>query len=72
MTDRIKRYATVKNVVAASALCMLCQGAMAQDGGPGGIPGDNGGSVSIPVPATIALFGIGVAGLVAARRNKKD
>ncbi|WP_415059630.1 PEP-CTERM sorting domain-containing protein [Congregibacter sp.] len=28
-------------------------------------------SASVPVPATLALVGIGIAGLVATRRNKR-
>lgn len=35
-------------------------------------PGDTGGGTPVPEPATLALFGVGLAGLAAMRRRKKS
>ncbi|MFT4769148.1 MAG: hypothetical protein ACI8RN_002288 [Glaciecola sp.] len=67
MTNGSKTYSIIKNAVAVSAFCVLSQGAMAQkETIPDPVP-----SASVPVPATLALVGIGIAGLVATRRNKR-
>jgi hypothetical protein len=69
----------IKLVTAAAAIALLPGVALANDptygrtqGGHGTYyPSGSGGPTPVPEPATMALMGAGIAGLVAARRGRR-